>query len=99
MTDWWRIAYRRREVASDTLPERTDDVGFDPADRDALIRALAQLPRRQRTVVVLRYLEDMAERDVAATLGITVGTVKSTCHQALKRLRITMTDEPMERTP
>jgi RNA polymerase sigma factor (sigma-70 family) len=38
-------------------------------------------------VLVLRYLEDMSERDVAEALGVTVGTVRSTAHRALARLR------------
>jgi DNA-directed RNA polymerase specialized sigma24 family protein len=37
--------------------------------------------------VVLRYFEDLTERDAAAVLGVTVGTVKSQTHLALRRLR------------
>jgi DNA-directed RNA polymerase specialized sigma24 family protein len=36
---------------------------------------------------VLRYLEDMSERDVADTLGVSVGTVRSTAHRSLALLR------------
>lgn len=56
-------------------------------DRLALRRALAELTPRERSVVVLRYLEDLSEEDTAAELGIKVGTVKSACHRALGRLR------------
>ena len=56
-------------------------------DRDALWRALATLPRRQRAVVVLRYYEDLSEAETAAALGISTGTVKSQASRALAVLR------------
>lgn len=56
-------------------------------DRVALRRALAELTPRERSVIVLRYLEDLSEEATAAELGIRVGTVKSACHRALSRLR------------
>ncbi len=55
--------------------------------RMALETALAQLTAKQRTVLVLRFFEDLTEVQAAATLGISVGTVKSTTRQALTRLR------------
>ena len=58
-----------------TMPAR-DDAGPDAARVD-LQRALASLPRRQREVVVLRYLADLPEREVAAMLGCSPGTVKT----------------------
>lgn len=58
-------------------------------DRDQLVRALAGLPAQQRRVIVLRYLEDLPEADVAKCLGISVGTVKSTCARGLATLRRT----------
>jgi RNA polymerase sigma-70 factor (sigma-E family) len=56
--------------------------------RIVLHKALATLSPRQRAIVVLRYFEDLTERETAAELGISVGTVKSTAHQALARMRI-----------
>lgn len=55
--------------------------------RDALLRVLPRLPRGQRAVVVLRYAEDLTERQTADALGISVGTVKSQTNKALARLR------------
>ena len=55
--------------------------------RDQIVRALGTLTPRQRRVVVLRYLLDLSEAEVAADLGISVGTVKSTASRALAQLR------------
>jgi len=51
-------------------------------------RALARLPQRMRAAVMLRYFEDMTEQEIAATLGIGLGTVKSTVWRPVARLRI-----------
>lgn len=87
--DRWRRAVRRPE-----RPLRPDDVGpvaHDQADtiaeRDFLIRALAGLPPRQRTVLVLRYYNDLSEVEIAGVLGCSVGTVKSHASRGLARLR------------
>lgn len=56
-------------------------------DRDEIVRELAGLSPRERTVLVLRYYADLTETAVAAELGISVGTVKSTTARALGRLR------------
>ncbi len=54
--------------------------------RSELIAALGTLPPRQRAVLVLRYFVDLPETDVAAILGCSLGTVKSTASRALARL-------------
>lgn len=82
----WR-ARRWREVHTDTLPERPAAGG----DRDAALvlrDALAQLAPRQRAVIVLRYFEDLTERETADVLGVRIGTVKSQARDALARLRV-----------
>lgn len=56
-------------------------------DRLALLRALGQLPARQRAVVVLRYWEDLSESQVAAVMQCSVGTVKSQAAKGLAKLR------------
>lgn len=55
--------------------------------RMVLRAALAGLSRGQRSVVVLRFYEDLSERETAAVLGCSVGTVKSQTHKALSALR------------
>ena len=52
-----------------------------------LLLALGALPPRQRAALVLRYFDDMSEVEVAAVMGCSVGTVKSTTSRALDRLR------------
>ncbi|MEU5910855.1 SigE family RNA polymerase sigma factor [Micromonospora sp. NPDC047527] len=81
---WWRR--RRREWLSAAPPDRVT-VDRDGALRLTLHDALGQLPPRQRAVLVLRYYEDLTEVATAEALGVTVGTVKSQCHTALRRLR------------
>ena len=56
-------------------------------ERSDLVGALRRLPRRQREVVVLRYLADFSETDVAAALGCSVGTVKTHSSRGLAALR------------
>jgi RNA polymerase sigma-70 factor (sigma-E family) len=58
--------------------------------RMALAEALARLPRRQRQVVVLRYLSDLSEADVAVALGVSAGSVKAHLHRGLASLRASL---------
>jgi RNA polymerase sigma-70 factor (sigma-E family) len=84
---WWRRKWRAERPAGE-LPDRVDPAATTPIeDRDALWRALGELPRRQRAVVVLRYYEDLSEAETAAALGISTGTVKSQAAKALAALR------------
>lgn len=87
-TDRWR---RRRARPPEVFIDPPDAMGADFTTdvvvRDALIRALNQLTRRQRAVLVLRYFDDLTEPETAAALGISVGTVKSSASRALGRLR------------
>jgi len=55
---------------------------------DELVASLRRLPPRQRAVVVLRYYVDLPEAEIAAMLGMRPGTVKSSLHRALARLRL-----------
>ena len=66
------------------LDQRSTE-GSEPTPE--LIDSLRRLPLRQRTVVVLRFYEDLTEADIARTMGISVGTVKSTLHRGLAKLR------------
>jgi RNA polymerase sigma-70 factor (sigma-E family) len=85
----WRRR-RWREVSTDTPADRGAPAGNLPDDvagRLALRQALLGLAPRQRAVLVLRYLEDLTEAQVAEALGVSVGTVKSQARDGLARLR------------
>ena len=58
--------------------------------RLALRDALLALPPRRRAVLVLRYLEDLPESQVAEILGCSVGTVRSQNHKAVTQLRLAL---------
>jgi RNA polymerase sigma-70 factor (sigma-E family) len=75
----------RRERATDVLP---DIAAASPsALDDSVVEALAELPRAQRAVVVLRYIEDLDVDTVAHVLGLPSGTVKSHAARGLTSLR------------
>ena len=79
----------RREVASAELPD-VPIAGSGDADdgtRDMLRRALAALPPSQRTIVVLRYWDDLSVEQTAAALGCSTGNVKSQAARGLVHLR------------
>ena len=83
----WR---RRRvdEYPTDELPEEAIEGQMDECELHEVVRrALDRLPRRMRAAVMLRYYDDMSEPEVAAALGISVGTVKSTVARAVAKLR------------
>ncbi|NPC97143.1 SigE family RNA polymerase sigma factor [Nocardioides sp. zg-DK7169] len=90
-SSWWRRRWNG-EHATAELPEPTGPAAPDPsAATDTshdLWTAMGRLPRRQRAVIVLRYVEDLTEAQTADLLGCSVGTVKSQASKALARLRI-----------
>jgi RNA polymerase sigma-70 factor (sigma-E family) len=77
--------HRRRRRHRPALPA-AGGPGPD-GDRLDLVAALRRLPRRQREAVVLRYLADLDEPSVAATMGCSPGTVKQHLHRAVTALR------------
>lgn len=87
VTSLWRRAWRWRELPSDQVPETALDPEYDEGTSAALWELVSELAPRARAVVVLRYYEQLTESEVAAVMGISVGTVKSTCSRALASLR------------
>lgn len=81
----WRRT--RRETLTEQLPERADPHAEIVEPHGQLRRALMGLSRQQRAVVVLRYYADLTERQVAETLGCSLGTVKTQNSRAMARLR------------
>lgn len=84
---WWG------ERPTEELPESGEATGDIAASdmRDELRRMLASLSPRERAIVVMRYYCDLSEQETARTMGIPVGTVKSSCARALARLRVDVT--------
>jgi RNA polymerase sigma-70 factor (sigma-E family) len=85
----WRRAWKRREHSTDTMPETGVGVheSYDDGLASALWSYISTLPPKQRSVVVLRYYEQLSEAEIAEVLGISVGTVKSQASRALAGLR------------
>ena len=83
----WRRAWKRREHSSDTLPDTGVVDAYDDGMGGVLWSFVQTLPPRQRSVVVLRYYEQLSEAEIADVLGISVGTVKSQASRALAGLR------------
>jgi len=81
---------RRRESAVDHGDQgvATRDIADATIARVDVGQALVSLPPRQRLAVVLRYLADLTNNEVAHAMRCSTGTVKSTLHSALANLRV-----------
>ncbi|HVF06026.1 MAG TPA: SigE family RNA polymerase sigma factor [Frankiaceae bacterium] len=92
-----RSALRRRLVAQRHAP-RPDrsaqaDAAYATVERDALVRALRTIPRREREAVVLRYYGDLTEAQAADVMGCSVGSVKGYTSRGLARLGTRLQEE------
>lgn len=92
-----RSHFRKQRTVRDHLArhpvyERIEPMTDRVSERDAMWRALKQLPPKQRTAVVLRFYEDLTDAQVAAAMGCPVGTAKSLIHRGLERLRPEVTE-------
>lgn len=80
---------RGRETAAQELPE----TGREDAYRDLdTLRALDALDERERTVVVLRFFEDLKLQEIADVTGENLNTVKTVLYRSLKKLKIRLTE-------
>jgi RNA polymerase sigma factor (sigma-70 family) len=82
---------RRRPIEVELTPihaPAVTDTSGALADRDVVDGVLRRLDERERAIVVLHYFLGMPLTEVAATLGIPVGTVKSRLHRALGEMRV-----------
>ena len=89
----WRRRLHSSEVPTSSPAQglvAAPDRGADPADladRELVWGVVKDLPRRQRVVVVLRYYEDLSDREIAEVLGVAESTVRSQASRALATLR------------
>jgi RNA polymerase sigma-70 factor (sigma-E family) len=86
------LGWRRRRSSSELPSAHTPDVGqadhaVGLADRDAVWRLLATLPRQQRAVLVLRYYEDLSDAQISEVLGCSTATVRTHASKAHAALR------------
>jgi len=91
----WRRPGRRGELLVEVVPDRP--VPLSPSydgSHEAAWSFVCSLPPRQRTVVVLRFYEQLTESEIADLMGISVDTVKSQSRGALASLRALLPDHP-----
>ncbi|RKT84290.1 RNA polymerase sigma-70 factor, sigma-E family [Saccharopolyspora antimicrobica] len=81
----WRRT--RRETLLADFPDMPAYAQPDRLENEPLWQALRSLPPRQRAVVVLRYYEGLSEAEIAESLGVSCGTVKSQASKAMASLR------------
>lgn len=79
------------------VPDHVPDIGADVDTRTSMWQAVQQLPTRMREVVVLRYYADLSEQQIAETLRVSVGTVKSSANRALSKLKTALGEEKHDR--
>lgn len=90
-----RSVLRRRKTARGYVPPHqanarsAESLAMLTTEHHAVVAALGQLPPRQREVLVLRYYVDLSEADIATTLGISRGAVKSHSSRGVAALRKT----------
>jgi len=95
-----RSALRKRQTVRNYLRTVDEPPPGAPADAPVLVadeqrvvlEAIRQLPDRQREVIVLRYWGDLAEAEIAATLGISVGSVKSSASRGRDAIAALLAD-------
>ncbi|GAA0224033.1 SigE family RNA polymerase sigma factor [Saccharothrix mutabilis subsp. mutabilis] len=90
----WRRRLARTSPRAEVADTGLGDGADERAERDAMIRRLAALPRRQRAAVVLRYYAGLPDAAIAAELGCRVTTVRSQISRALASLRVDLTTNP-----
>ena len=89
-----RLRLERTELKRRAAEARpvTDDP--DPTIRDELWSKVRRLPERQRAAIVLRFYEDLSERETAEVLGCSTGAVNSLVAHAMTTLREGMEERP-----
>jgi RNA polymerase sigma-70 factor (sigma-E family) len=96
---WHRRLARTRPQAEIDFPwASVGDGADDHAERDAMLRRLERLPRRQRAAVVLRYYAQLSDAEIARHLDCREGTVRSLISRAVAALRLDAATPILEET-
>lgn len=82
-----RLRLERAELARERAARPIETMPADAVEHDDLVRALRHLPERQRAAVVLRFYEDLTEREAADVLRCSTGAVNSLVSRAMASLR------------
>jgi RNA polymerase sigma-70 factor, ECF subfamily len=86
--DWARRERMRPKIGLESVPEPAAlEKPSDTLLSEALRKLVASLPDSQRTIVILRFQEELEPAGIAEVLGIPVNTVKSSLHRSLALLR------------
>jgi len=94
-----RSALRKRRVRRAYVPDKPSTApaaevgGVASTERDRMVDAIRKLPKNQANVIVLRYYLDLSEAEIAETLGMARGSVKSHAHRGLKKLQGLLIDD------
>ncbi|MBY0087432.1 sigma-70 family RNA polymerase sigma factor [Brevibacillus brevis] len=87
---------KRIQLVDDQTLELHGPISEDAYHDIDLEKALEQLPQAYRTVVVLRYFEDLKIEEIAEVMNENINTIKTRLYQSLRKLRIQMSDEILE---
>lgn len=88
-----RRRLRRRQLETRLLSRRrTDTATEEPDTLPEVWRAVRQLPERRRLAILLRYVADLTESEIATAMGVTRGTVSASLIAARNDLAVTLHD-------
>lgn len=105
--NYYRSRSKMLQITTDECPELVAGEGYQPdviaqetedneemkAMMACLKRNLKQLNQKQQTILTLRYYSHLSVPEIAATVNMKEGTVKSHIHRAIKKLQVLMTEE------
>ena len=90
-----RDVVRRRPPPPDAAPDGPEELAVRAETGRTVLAALDELPQRQREVLVLRYWSELSEAEIAESLGISKGAVKSHAHRGVAALRGRLNESPL----
>lgn len=85
--------YKKRVTTNLNIDDFSDSLGYDAIDyndNSELYEALKTLKENDREIIIMRYMEDMALKDISRQKDMPLGTVKSIVSRSLKKLRISL---------